>query len=51
MKENDTNKQIGAWLAMKRKEKNLSQQNVADMLGVSKVAVHLWETGKRTRLP
>lgn len=31
MKDDNTNKQIGAWLAKKRKEKNLSQQNVADM--------------------
>jgi Predicted transcriptional regulators len=42
------NTAIGQWLANKREEKKLSQQEVADMLKVSKTAVSYWETGKRT---
>ena len=31
-----------------RKECVLTQKQVADKLGVTKTAVHYWETGKRT---
>lgn len=42
------NAKIGAYLAKERKAKKISQQQLADRLGVSKTAVHYWETGKRT---
>lgn len=42
------NKKIGAYLAKERRAKKISQQQLADRLGVSKTAVHYWETGKRT---
>lgn len=48
MKDNITNKKIGAWLAQEREKRGFSQQYVADILGVTKTAVHYWETGKRT---
>lgn len=38
--------QIGAFIAKKRKEKNLSQAALADKLGVSNKTVSKWETGK-----
>lgn len=42
------NAKIGAYLAKERRAKKISQQQLADRLGVSKTAVHYWETGKRT---
>lgn len=42
------NKKIGAYLAKERKAKKISQQQLADRLGVTKTAIHYWETGKRT---
>lgn len=48
MTDKEMNKLIGAWLAAQRQERGLSQQDVADVLGVSRSAVHYWETGKRT---
>lgn len=42
------NKKIGTYLAKERRAKKISQQQLADRLGVSKTAVHYWETGKRT---
>lgn len=47
-KHEDDNARIGRWLAEKRDEKGLSQQAVADRLGVTRTAVHYWESGKRT---
>jgi transcriptional regulator with XRE-family HTH domain len=47
MNDYNLNKAIGQWLADHRKQKDLSQQQVADRLGVTKTAVHYWETGKR----
>lgn len=44
----DYNKRIGAYLAKERKAKKISQQQLADRLGVTKTAIHYWETGKRT---
>lgn len=44
----DYNKKIGAYLAKERRAKKISQQQLADRLGVTKTAVHYWETGKRT---
>ena len=42
------NTAIGQWLARQREAKGYSQQYVADRLGVTRTAVHYWETGKRT---
>ena len=42
------NKKIGAYLAKERKAKKISQQQIADTLGVSKSAVSCWELDKRT---
>ncbi len=42
------NQKIGAYLAKERKAKKISQTQLAQRLGVSKTAVHYWETGKRT---
>ena len=47
MNDYNLNKAIGQWLSDHRKQKGLSQQQVADRLGVTKTAVHYWETGKR----
>jgi len=44
----DYNRAIGEWLAKERKKQRISQRKMADMLGVSKSAIHYWETGKRT---
>lgn len=44
----DINTKIGAWLSEKRKAKGMTMQEVAERLGVTKTAVHYWETGKRT---
>lgn len=41
------NSDIGAWLAEQRQKKGLSQQDVADKLGMTRTAVHYWESGKR----
>lgn len=43
----DYTKDIGRWLAEKRKQKGLRQTDVAERLGCTKSAVHYWETGKR----
>ncbi len=37
---------IGAFIAAKRKEKSLTQEDLADYLGVSKPAVSKWESGQ-----
>lgn len=42
------NVRIGAYLAKARKAKKITQQQVADRLGVTKAAVSNWELGKRT---
>lgn len=41
-------KQLGAALREKRKERGLSQQLVADAVGVTKNMVSHWELGKRS---
>lgn len=46
-KNKELNTEIGAWLAHHRKLRGLSQAEVAERLGVTKTAVHYWETGKR----
>ena len=38
--------QIGKFIAHKRKEKNLTQEQLAEKLGVSNKTVSKWETGK-----
>lgn len=38
-------KKIGARLAALRREKGLTQEKLADMLGISAPAVSKWETG------
>lgn len=48
MNNQNMNSLIGAWLAGRRKEKGMSQQEVADRLGTTRTAVHYWESGKRT---
>ncbi len=48
MKDADKNALIGRWLKEKREEKGMSQQTAADRLGITRTAVHYWETGKRT---
>ena len=41
-----TSKQCGEFIALLRKEKNLTQKQLADELKVSDKAVSRWETGK-----
>lgn len=41
------NSEIGKWLANKREQKGLSQQDIAERMNCTKTAVHYWETGKR----
>ena len=36
---------IGKFIALKRKEKNLTQQELADKLDITKNAVSKWERG------
>ena len=43
----DYTKDIGKWLATQRKAKGLMQDDIGQALGVTKSAVHYWETGKR----
>lgn len=37
---------IGKFIALKRKEKNLTQEQLAETLGVSNKTVSKWECGK-----
>lgn len=39
---------IGQKIRDLRKKENLSQQKLADLIGVSKNAIHKWETGETT---
>lgn len=48
MKDNDFDIRLGQWLKAKRQEQHRSLQSVADALGVTRTAVHCWETGKRS---
>ena len=41
------NIKLGEALRIKREQAGLNQPELAEKLGVSKVAVHQWETGKR----
>ena len=40
-------KRIGAFIAQCRKEKNLTQIQLAELLGITNQAVSKWENGKR----
>lgn len=40
------NQKIGMFIAEQRKKKNITQQQLADLLGVTNKAVSKWETGK-----
>lgn len=42
------NSAIGAWLMNERNKQELSLQDVANRLGVSRSAVYYWEVGRRT---
>ena len=37
---------IGKFIALRRKEKNLTQEQLAEKLGVSNKTISKWETGK-----
>ncbi len=37
---------VGKFIAQKRKEKNLTQENLAERIGVSNKSISKWETGK-----
>ena len=39
-------KNIGSFIAQKRREKNLTQEQLAELLGVSNKTVSKWERGK-----
>lgn len=36
---------IGKFIALKRKEKNLTQEQLAERLGISNKTISKWETG------
>ena len=40
---------IGSFIATKRREKNLTQEQLADRLGVSNKTISKWENGKCIR--
>lgn len=42
------NEELGRVLASYRKQNHMRGQDVADILGVTKTAIHYWESGKRT---
>ena len=46
-RKNDADKVLGAYLRQKRESANMTQQYIADLLGVSKMAVSNWESGNR----
>ena len=37
---------VGQFIALKRKEKNLTQGQLAEILNISNKAISKWETGK-----
>ena len=41
------NKDVGEWLRKHREMKHMTQSQIAGRLGVTKTAVHYWESGKR----
>ena len=45
---NQTN--IGSYIARKRREKNLTQEQLAERLGVSNKTISKWENGKCSRI-
>ena len=47
MKDEEFYKNLGVVLRAEREKRNLSQQEIADKLGVSKMLVSNWESGQR----
>ncbi len=45
---NEFDIELGTWLREKRLCKGLTLQEAADRIGVTRTAVHCWETGKRS---
>lgn len=45
---NNYNRQISEWIIEKRNEKGLTQGQLGEKIGVTKTAVHYWESGKRS---
>lgn len=41
---------IGSYIAKKRREKNLTQEQLAETLGVSNKTISKWENGKCSRI-
>lgn len=48
MDSKELNATLGNFLRQKREQKGISQQQIADKLGVTKTAVSYWESGKRS---
>ncbi|WP_105302934.1 helix-turn-helix domain-containing protein [Anaerolactibacter massiliensis] len=48
MKDISFDKSLGSALRSEREKKNLSQQDIADRMGVTKMAVSNWESGNRS---
>ena len=42
---------IGKFIAKKRKEQNLTQEQLAERLGISNKTVSKWETGRLSKKP
>lgn len=40
---------VGQFIALKRKEKNLTQEQLAEILNISNKAISKWETGGSLR--
>ena len=48
MKDEEFYKSLGSALRQEREKRNLSQQEIAEKLGVTKMAVSNWESGNRS---
>lgn len=47
MANKEFDEKLGKLLRSRREAMHMTQQDVADKLGVTRVAVHSWESGKR----